>query len=64
MNEQIVSREEISNQARGAALAFVNTGVPQKNVHPEGTAAAAAWKASYERWLLALTAPEGVEGSA
>jgi hypothetical protein len=65
MPEPIVSREAISEQAREAARAWVaNPKLPKPaNPYPFGSDAAKAWKADFERWLLAESAPDG-EGSA
>lgn len=64
MNEPIVSRERIAQQGDGAARITARTGVIQTNPYPAGTEAAAAWQASYERYLVEHTAAEGAEASA
>lgn len=53
----------VAEQAEAAARRFVESGEPEQNPH-KGTPAEAKWRSSYERWLLALTAPQDVEGSA
>jgi hypothetical protein len=63
MNEPIVSREFIAQQADDAAREMARTGQPARNPYPPETAAAAAWKASLQRQLLWHTAPQA-EGSA
>lgn len=61
--EPIVSREQISLQAKGAALAML-AGKGAPNPHPFGSDAAAAWQASLDRWLHELQQDEGMEASA
>jgi len=56
--EPIASREHISEQARTAARSFAQSGRRPPNPYPFGSAAAAAWQASFERWLLVETAPD------
>jgi hypothetical protein len=68
MDHDIVSREAISEQAREAARSWVaNPKLPKPaNPYPQGSDAAAQFKASLERWLLWESAPQGedVEGPA
>lgn len=62
MSEPILSREAIARHAEAAAARFAAapTGAAEPaNPHPIGSDAAAAWKACFERYLLAHTAPEG-----
>lgn len=63
MSEPIVTREEISLQAREAARAMA-AGKGAPNPYPCGSDAAAAWQASLDRWLHALHEVEGTEASA
>jgi hypothetical protein len=65
MNEPNVSRESISEQAHEAARSWVaNPRMPKPvNPYPAATDAARRWKADFERWLLAESAPDA-EGSA
>lgn len=63
MNEQIRSREAIAQDADMAAQRAVFTGLEQPNPHPNGSDAAAAWKASYERSLQWHSAPEAEGGA-
>jgi len=58
MSEPVVSREFISEQARTAARSFAQSGRQPPNPYPTGSAAAAAWQASLERWLLLVTVPD------
>lgn len=53
----------IAEQAEAAARRFIATGEPQHNPHA-GLPGEQRWRSVYERWLLALTADEGSEGSA
>lgn len=61
MSDTSIRRIEIAEQAEQAARRFVETGEPELNPH-EGTENAQVWRSLFERWLLALTAPE-TEGS-
>lgn len=56
--EPVVSREAIAIEANHAAKRMAKQGVQAVNPYPVGSAAAAAWQASLERWLLWHTAPE------
>lgn len=66
MSEPILTREAIATLADDAARAYAaapaNSTLPA-NPFPVGSDAAAAWKASFERFLLLHTAPFA-EGSA
>jgi hypothetical protein len=61
MNQPIVSRELISEQAHEAARSWVaNPRMPKPaNPYPPFSDAALIWKAQLERWLLAESAPDG-----
>jgi hypothetical protein len=66
MNEPVLSREEIARDADLAAAFFVAGGKKPRNpfdehVRPE---AHAAWKAAFERYLLAHSVPDDCERSA
>jgi hypothetical protein len=54
MDHDVVSRERISEQAREAARSWVaNPKLPKPaNPYPQGSDAAKAWKAAFERYLL------------
>lgn len=60
--EPILPREAIAEDAKTAAERAIATGCVQPNPHLQDTAAWSLWRSVHERWLLALTAPEGVEG--
>lgn len=62
MNEPILSRAAIAEDAKTAAERAVSTGCVQPNPHVPGTDAWSLWRSVHERWLLALSAPEGTEG--
>lgn len=64
MNEPVISRTAISDDARRAAERSIAHDVPQPNPHIHGTAAHAAWAADYARWRLALIAGEDTEAGA
>lgn len=64
MNDPILSRQSISEDAKLAAERCITTHAQQVNPHLDGTDAHAQWRADYCRWLLALSAEEGCEGSA
>ncbi|MBL0390564.1 hypothetical protein JJ685_05350 [Ramlibacter monticola] len=53
----------VSQQALDAARSFRATGVKPQNPFA-GFKLEAAWRSAFERWLLALSAAEGEEGSA
>lgn len=53
MNEPIISRETLSEQAKESAIA-ADMGKPAVNPYEPGTAAAAAWQASFYRWVMDL----------
>ncbi|GAB3763597.1 hypothetical protein GCM10028796_17380 [Ramlibacter monticola] len=53
----------MSQQALDAARSFRATGVKPQNPFA-GFKLEAAWRSAFERWLLALSAAEGEEGSA
>jgi hypothetical protein len=57
-------REIISEQAHEAARSWVaNPKMPKPaNRYPEGTEAAKVWKAAFERYLLAESAPDAEGG--
>lgn len=66
MAEPIVPREQIAQQADIAARAFAQAApgsAPPANPYPPGSDAAAAWQASFQRFLLLHSAPSA-EGSA
>ena len=63
MNDPILSRESIAQDADVAAQRAVATELEQPNPHPIGSDAAAAWDACYLRFLLRYSVPEA-EGSA
>ena len=54
MNESILQRIAISDDARRAAERSIAFNVDQPNPHAPGSAAHAAWAADYARWRLAL----------
>jgi len=56
--EPILTREQIAHMADESARVTTRTRELQPNPFPAGSDAAAAWKASYERLLLAHTNPE------
>jgi hypothetical protein len=58
MNEPIVSRQLISEQAHESARVWVaNPDMPiPTNPYPAGSVAARCWKVDFERWLLAESA--------
>lgn len=64
MNEPVISRTAISEDARNAAERSIAHDVPQPNPHIPGSAAHAAWAADYARWRLALIAGEDTEAGA
>lgn len=64
MNEPILSRAAINSDAKLAAERCIATGVEQMNQHVEGTDAFLCWATDYARWMDALQAVEGCEGSA
>ena len=64
MNDPILPRTAISEDAKLAAERFLASGADQPNPHIEGTDAFAQWAADYARWRLALMAEEGCEGGA
>ena len=64
MNEPVISRTAISDDARRAAERSIAHDVPQPNPHIPGSAAHAAWAADYARWRLALIAGEDTETGA
>lgn len=60
MSEPIVTRQEIARNADRAACAFsAGAQWASTNPYPVGSDAAAAWKASFERYLLLHSVPEG-----
>lgn len=63
MSEPIVSRERIALQAEDAARRHAK-GWIVPNPYPVGSDAAAAWQASFDRWVHALRQDECTEGSA
>jgi hypothetical protein len=63
MADTSIRRVSLAEQAEAAARRFVETGEPEPNPH-KGTDDEQPWRSLYERWLLALTADEGTEGSA
>lgn len=64
MNEPILQRIAISDDARRAAERCIAHGVDQPNPYVPGSAAYAAWAADYARWRLALIAGEDTEAGA
>lgn len=58
MADPVVPRDLIAQQADEAARRFVQTGRQEWCPYPFGSEAAAAWKASFERYLLQHSAPE------
>lgn len=64
MNEPVISRTAISDDARNAAERSIAHGVEQANPYCPGSAAHAAWAADYARWRLALIAGEDSEAGA
>jgi hypothetical protein len=64
MNEPVISRTAISDDARNAAERSIAHGVDQPNPYVPGSAAHAAWAADYARWRLALIAGEDTEAGA
>lgn len=64
MNEPVISRTAISEDARLAAERSIAHDVPQPNPHIQGSAAHAAWAADYARHLHEMRAVDGSEGSA
>ena len=65
MNDPILSRVAIAQDADLAAQRCVQTGVQQPNPHVEGTEAAACWRNAYFRYLLLHSAPHAdCEGGA
>lgn len=58
MSEPILTREAIARDAESAARHAAATGVTPANPHPIASDAAAAWKAAFERYLQAYSAPE------
>jgi hypothetical protein len=57
MNEPILSRQAIAEDADRAAQRCVQSGAEQPNPHPEGTEAAACWRNAYLRYLLLHSTP-------
>jgi hypothetical protein len=51
----------VAEEAKAAARRFVASGQAEVNPYA-GTADEQRWRSSYERWLLALTAPTDVDG--
>lgn len=64
MNEPVISRTAISNDARNAAERSIAFDVDQPNPYVPGSAAHAAWAADYARHLHEMRAVDGSEGSA
>ena len=64
MNESILQRIAIYDDARRAAERSIAHGVDQPNPHIPGSAAHAAWAADYARWLHELRAIDGTESCA
>ena len=64
MNDPVISRTAISEDARNAAERSIAFNVEQPNPHIQGSAAHAAWAADYARWRLALIAGEDAEAGA
>jgi hypothetical protein len=64
MDDQILSRESIAQDADLAAQRCVAHGVEQPCPHQEGTEAALIWRNAFHRYLLLHSAPDDVEGSA
>lgn len=64
MNDPIIIRQAIAEDADRAAQRCVLTGVNQENPHERGTDAQADWQAAYERYLVLHSAPADVEGGA
>lgn len=62
MNEPILAREAIAEDAKTAAERAVATGCVQPNPHLQHTDAWSLWRSVHERWLLALSVPEAEGG--
>jgi hypothetical protein len=64
MNEPVIPRAAIAEDANLAAQRAVAHGVEQANPHPQDSEAHAIWRAAYLRFMLLHSAPEGCEGVA
>jgi hypothetical protein len=66
MSEPVVTREEVARLAEPAAREWaINPSAPEpKCPYPESSDAAAAWRATLQRFLLAYSSTVGEETSA
>lgn len=58
MNDPIISRESIAQDADAAAQRYVATGVEQDRPYVSGTEASREWRASFQRYLSEHACPE------